>query len=74
MANSPLTHDFQTAQELIYTQEILSQEERDLCMAIIPAMAKAYLFHNKWNNTWLNLNVYSEAEKEELDLRKERGI
>jgi hypothetical protein len=27
MANSPLTHDFQTAQELIYTQEILSQEE-----------------------------------------------
>ena len=32
------------------------------------------LFHSSWNNTYLNLNVYSEVEKEEFDLRKEMGF
>ena len=67
-------YDFQAAQELMYTKEVLTQEERDLCMDILPKMAEAYLFHNSWNNTYLNLNVYSEVEKEEYDLRKEMGI
>jgi hypothetical protein len=67
-------YDFQAAQELMYTQEILSQEERDMCMQFLPVMAKAYLFHNTWNNTWLNLNVYSEVEKEQHDLAMEQGL
>ena len=67
-------YDFQAAQELMYTKEVLTQEERDLCMDILPKMAEAYLFHNSWNNTYLNLNVYSEVEKEEFDLKKEMGI
>jgi hypothetical protein len=37
-------------------------------------MAKEHLFHNSWNNTYLNLNVYSEVEKERYDLQKEMGI
>ena len=67
-------YDFQAAQKLMYNKEVLNQEERDMCMQFIPAMAKEYLFHNIWNNTYLNLNVYSEVEKEEYDLRKEMGI
>ena len=67
-------YDFQAAQELMYTKEVLNQEERDLCMDLLPKMAEAYLFHNSWNNTYLNLKVYSEVEKEEYDLRKEMGI
>ena len=67
-------YDFQAAQELMYTKEVLNQEERDLCMDLLPKMAEAYLFHNSWNNTYLNLKVYSEVEKEEYDLRKEIGI
>ncbi len=67
-------YDFQAAQELMYTKEVLNQEERDLCMDLLPKMAEAYLFHNSWNNTYLNLNVYSEVEKEEHDLRREMGI
>ena len=67
-------YDFQAAQELMYTKEVLNQEERDLCMDLLPKMAEAYLFHNSWNNTYLNLKVYSEVEKEEFDLKKEMGI
>ena len=67
-------YDFQATQELMYTKEVLNQEERDLCMDLLPKMAEAYLFHNSWNNTYLNLNVYSEVEKEKHDLRKEMGI
>ena len=69
-----LEANFMTAQELMYTKEVLTQEERDIVMAFWPAMGKEYLFHNFWNNTYLNLNVYSEVEKEKHDLRKEMGI
>ena len=67
-------YDFQAAQELMYTKEVLNQEERDMCMDLLPKMAEAYLFYNSWNNTYLNLKVYSEVDKEESDLRKEIGI
>jgi len=67
-------YDFQAAQELMYTKEVLTQEERDLCMDFMPKMVEAYLFHNTWNNTYLNLKVYSEVEKEEYDLKREIGI
>ena len=64
----------QTAKQLMYTKELLTQEERDICMQFMPEMAKEMLFHHSWNNTWLNLNVYSEVEKEEHDLRREIGF
>jgi hypothetical protein len=65
--------DFQAAQELIYNKEVLTAEEAQLVKEFMPAMAKEYLFHNTWNNTWLNLNVYSEVEKERRDLAIEMG-
>jgi hypothetical protein len=67
-------YDYQEAQELFYTKEVLTAEEANLCFQLMPAKAKAYLFHNDWDNTYLNLNVYSEVEKEEYDLRKEIGF
>jgi len=68
-----LEANFMTAQDLMYNKEVLSQEERDIVMDFWPAMGKEYLFHNSWNNTYLNLNVYSEAAKEERDFRIELG-
>ena len=62
------------AHELMHTKELLTQEERDVCMQLMPEMAKEMLFHNSWNNTWLNLNVYSERDKEEYDFRMEQGL
>ena len=67
-------HNRKAAWELMFHKEILTQAERDVCMEVMPAMAQEYLFHHSWNNTWLNLNVYSERDKEELDLRREQGI
>ena len=67
-------HDYQEAQELFYTKEVLTAEEAKMCFQIVPAMAKEYLFHHSWNNTYLNLKVYSEVEKEAYDLRKEMGL
>ena len=67
-------YDFQEAQKLMYNKEVLTAEEAEMCFQIMPSMAKEYLFHNFWNNTYLNLNVYSEVEKERYDLQKEMGI
>jgi hypothetical protein len=69
-----LEANFMTAQDLMYNKEVLSQEERDIVMDFWPAMGKEYLFHNSWNNTYLNLNVYSEVEKEQRDFQMERGF
>ena len=71
----PVQHyDFQEAQQLMYTKEVLSQEERDMCMVLMPTMAKEYLFHNTWNNTWLNLNVYSEVKQDARQFAIETGL
>ena len=67
-------YDFQAVQELMYNKEVLTQEERDMCMHFMPVMATEYLFYHSWNNTYLNLNVYSEVEKERYDLQKEIGF
>jgi hypothetical protein len=40
----------------------------------MPAMAKEYLFHNFWNDTYLNLRVYSEVEHHANQLKMEQGI
>ncbi len=75
MMNTMKTNfDSQKAHEMLENQEVLSQEERDLCMQYFPEKAQEYLFHNFWNNTYLNLNVYSEVEKEAYDLRREMGF
>ena len=69
---------YQAEQELarfneLMSKEILNQEEYEFCKAWDAEETKN-LFHNSWNNTYLNLNVYSEVEKEKHDLRKEIGI
>lgn len=66
-------HDVQEAQELISNKEVLTAEEAQLCFELLPAMAKEYLFHHSWNNTYLNLNVYSEVEHEKRQFEMERG-
>jgi hypothetical protein len=58
--------------ELINTVEILTQEEYELCKAWNPDEAWQYL-NDIGNGRWLNINVYSEADKEEYDLRREIG-
>jgi hypothetical protein len=65
--------DHEKVKELINTKLIFTQEDHDLCMSVDPQSAKEYLFYHSWNNTWLNLNIYSERDKEEHDLRMERG-
>lgn len=64
-------YDFQEAQELMYNKEVLTAEEAEMCFQIMPAMAKEYLFHHSWNNTYLNLYVYSEVEHHERQFRME---
>lgn len=69
---------YQAEQELarfnkLMSKEILNQEEYEFCKAWDAEEAKN-LFHNSWNNTYLNLNVYSEVEKEEFDLKMEIGF
>ena len=66
-------YDFQEAQELMYNKEVLTAEEAEMCFQLMPAMAKEHLFHNSWNNTYLNLYVYSEVEHHEREFRIETG-
>ena len=49
--------DYQEAQELFYSKELLTAQEAKLIQALMPAKAKAYLYHHEWNDTYLNLNV-----------------
>ena len=67
-------YDYQEAQELFYTKEVLTAEEGKLIYQLMPAKAEEYLFHNTWSDTYLNLYLYSEVEKEAYDLRKEMGL
>lgn len=67
-------YDFQEAQELMYNKEVLTAEEAEMCFQLMPAMAKEYLFHHSWNNTYLNLNVYSEVEHHQRQYEMEVGL
>ena len=62
----------QNTQELM-NKEVLTAEERDFINSKYPEWAKEFLFHNFWNNTYLNLAVYSEVEHEQFQFRMERG-
>ena len=60
--------------EILKSKELLTAEEAKLVFKADIKWADQYLFHNFWNNTYLNLNVYSEADKEAHDLRMEMGL
>ena len=53
--------------------EILNQEEYDFCKEWNAEEAWKYL-NDIGNGRYLNINVYSEADKEEYDLRREQGL
>lgn len=55
-------------------KEVLTAEEAKAVKKADLKWADQFLFHNFWNNTYLNLDVYSEADKEASDLRKEIGL
>ena len=59
-------------QELM-KKEILTVEEYNILDSVNPEWVKKYLFHNFWNNTYLNLDIYSEAEHHERVYRMECG-
>jgi hypothetical protein len=51
----------------------LTAEERDSINSVNPGWVKQFLFHNTWNNTYLNLDVYSEVDHERRQFEMERG-
>jgi hypothetical protein len=67
-------YDYQEAQELFHTKEVLTVEEADLCFDLIPVRAKEYLFYNEYTNTYLNLYIYSELEQDNRQFEMETGI
>jgi len=54
-------------------KEILTQEEYDFCKLWDAEEAWKYL-NDIGNGRYLNINVYSEHEHEEFQLRMEQGI
>lgn len=64
--------EYKEYQRLINTVERLTQAEYELCKAWNPHEAWQYL-NDIGGGRWLNINVYSEADKEEYDLRREIG-
>lgn len=55
-------------------KEVLTAKEAKAVKKADLKWADQFLFHNFWNNTYLNLDVYSEVDKEAHDLRKEIGL
>jgi len=58
---------------IMNTKEILTQEEYEFCKAWDSDEAWKYL-NNIGEGRWLNINVYSEHEHEEFQLRMEMGL
>lgn len=57
----------------LMSKEILTQEEYEFCKAWDAEEAWKYL-NDIGNGRYLNINVYSEHEHEEFQLRMEQGI
>lgn len=55
-------------------KEKISAYEGGMLHTLEPEWAMAYLFYDKWNDTYLNLAVYSEVEHHEQQLKKEQGL
>jgi hypothetical protein len=75
--------DYQRFRHIMETHEILTQEEYEFCKAWDAEEAWKYLSNigPAWKDggfnggdRYLNSNVYSEADKEAFDLRKEIGL
>jgi hypothetical protein len=60
-------------QELM-SKEVLTAEERDFLNSTNPEWVKEFLFHHSWNNTYLNLDVYSEVEHDRRQFEMETGL
>ena len=55
--------------------EVLTREEYEFCKNLQPdSELVKNLFHHFWNDTWLNLNIYSEVEHQERQFRMEIGL
>jgi hypothetical protein len=65
--------DYNRYQMLINTKEILNQEEYEFCKEWDAEETWKYL-NDIGERGWLNINVYSEHEHEEHQLRMEMGI
>jgi hypothetical protein len=65
--------EYNEYQRLINTVEILTQAEYEFCKAWSAEEAFQYL-NNIGGGRWLNINVYSEIDKEDYDLRREQGL
>jgi len=72
-----------TALEIIKTVEKLNQDQYEIVVEYdrVNSTNLVWTYINNIGpdyhtglNRWLNINVYSEANKEEYDLRKEMGI
>lgn len=61
-----------TAQQLIDTKEILTNEEREVVLAFDKELDRMYL-NSIGEGRWLNTNVYSEHDHHERVWRIERG-
>jgi len=59
-------------QELM-NKVLLTAEERNSVNSVNPEWVKKFLFHNTWNNMYLNLEVYSEVDHERRQFEMERG-
>lgn len=57
----------------LFEKEILTAKERDIINSLNPEWVTENLFHNTWNNTYLNLDVYSEVDHEKRQFEMERG-
>ncbi len=57
----------------LMSKEVLTAEEHDIINSTNPEWVKEFLFHNTWNNTYLNLDVYSEVDHEKRQFEMERG-
>jgi hypothetical protein len=57
----------------LFEKEILTAEERDIINSLNQEWVKEYLFHHSWNNTYLNLEVYSEVEHDKRQFEMELG-
>lgn len=65
--------EYNKYQELMFGKEILTQEEYEFCFSWDHEETRISTT-KIGEGRYLNLNVYSEVEKEEYDLRREMGI
>jgi hypothetical protein len=65
--------EFERYKSIMSFTEILTQEEYDFCKEW-DAKEVFQCLNDIGNGRYLNINVYSEADKEEHDLRREMGF